>query len=172
MENKVLVAFASRAGSTAEVAQSIAKTLTTQGAVVDLLPIKSVTSLKPYRAVVLGSAIRMSAWLPEAVKFVERNKDLLSQLHTAFFGVHLMNLGNDEASRKAREAYLDSVRKLVPPDKEAFFPGVGDWKKVSFLDGLISKAVKAPEGDFRDWTVIQAWAEDLGQNGFGGTQVQ
>lgn len=166
MNAKTLVAYTTRAGSTAGVAQAIAETLSAQGAAVDLLLIKDVKDLSSYRAVVLGSAIRFGAWLPEAVKFVERNQSILNQLPTAYFVVHLQNLGQDEASRTARTAYLNPVRKLVQPRKEAFFAGVGDWSKVSFFEGLIAKMVKAPEGDFRDWNTIRAWAEDLRQNGF------
>ena len=166
MNKKTLVTYVTRAGSTAEVAQAIAKTLSAQGAAVEVLPLHKVTGLKNYRAVVLGSAIRMGQWLPDAVKFVEQNQAQLCQMPTAFFAVHLMNTSNAEASRTARLAYLDPVRKRVTPQKEAFFAGVGDWKKVSFLDGLIGKAVQAPEGDFRDWEAIRAWAVELRGSGF------
>ncbi len=168
MNKKTLVAYVTRGGSTAEIAQAIAKTLTAQGAEVDVLPVNKVTDLKNYQAVVLGSAIRMSRWLPDAVKCVEHNQVQLSQMPTAFFAVHLMNIGGDETSLRSRQAYLDPIRLLINPQKEAFFAGVGDWKKVSFLDGLIGKAVKAPEGDFRDWNAIRSWAEDLRQTGFAG----
>lgn len=168
MNRKTLVAYVTRGGSTAEIALAIAKTLSAHGAEVDVLPINQVTGLKNYQAVVLGSAIRMSQWLPDAVKFVEHNQAQLSQMPTAFFAVHLMNMGIDEASHRSRQAYLDPIRKLINPQKEAFFAGVGDWKKVSFVDGLIGKAVKAPEGDFRDWEAIHAWTEDLRQSGFVG----
>lgn len=171
MNAKTLVTYVTRAGSTAEVAHSIAEILSSQGTTVDVLPLNKVTSLQGYQAAVLGSAVRMGAWLPEAVKFVEQNRDALSRLPIAFFAVHIMNLGEDETSRKARLAYLDSVRKLVPPRKEAFFAGVGNWKKVFFLDGLIGKMVKAPEGDFRNWPAIRARAEELRQNGFAGAQA-
>ena len=168
MSKKTLVAYVTRGGSTAEIARVIATTLSAQVAEVDLLPLNQVTDLKDYQAVVLGSAVRMSQWLPDAMKFVEQHQAQLSQVPTAFFAVHLMNIRDDEASRRSRQAYLDPIRKLVSPQKEAFFAGVGDWKKVSFVDGLIGKAVKAPEGDFRDWQAIQAWAEDLRQCGFVG----
>jgi menaquinone-dependent protoporphyrinogen oxidase len=72
-----------------------------------------------------------------------------------------MNMGGDEASRKARLAYLDPVRKLVVPKYEAFFSGVGDMSKVSFLEGLIGKLVKSPAGDFRDWDTIRAWSQTV-----------
>jgi len=166
MSEKILVAYATRAGSTAEIAETIGQTLALQNGAVDVLPLEKVKSLKGYKAVVLGSAIRIGHWLPEAVRFVEQNRDSLAQMPAAFFAVHLMNLGSDEANRKARLAYLDPVRKLVTPKKEAFFAGVGDYKKVSWLDRLLARAVKAPEGDFRDWTAVRAWAEELRLAGF------
>ncbi len=60
MPNRILVTYASRAGTTAEVAEAIARTLTQDGAQVDVLPMKSVKDLSPYQAVVAGSAIRGS----------------------------------------------------------------------------------------------------------------
>ncbi len=142
-----------------EVAQAVAQELTNRGYAVDVRLAKQVSSLEGYAAVVIGSAIRYSQWLPEAVKFVEQNQAALKQMPTAFFAVHLMNMGDDETSHKARLAYLDPVRKLVVPKAEAFFSGVGDPSKVSLFDRLIAKAVKSPEGDFRDWSKIRAWAQ-------------
>ena len=161
MNQKVLVTYASRAGSTMEVAQAVAQELTNRGYAVDIRPVKQVTSIDGYNAVVIGSAVRMSNWLPEAVQFVEKNRTALSQKKTAYFGLYLMNMGEDEASRKARDLYLDAARKLVKPQAEALFPGVGDPSKVSFLDRLIGKMVKSPEGDFRDWKAIRAWAQGI-----------
>ena len=60
MNNKILVTYASRAGSTAEVAEAIGKTLTEGGAQVDVIPMQDVNDLSPYRAVVAGSAIRQA----------------------------------------------------------------------------------------------------------------
>lgn len=161
MSKKILVTYATRAGSTAEVAEAIGKTLSAKGAAVDVLPIKKVTDLTGYQAVVIGSAVRFGQWLPEAVKFVESNNTALSQKSTAFFAVHIMNLGEDETSRKARLAYLDPARKLITPKAEAFFAGSGNPSKLSFLERTIGRMVKSPEGDLRDWKAINAWAESL-----------
>lgn len=161
MSKKILVTYATRAGSTAEIAQAIGQTLTGQGASVDVLPLKQVTDLAGYDAVVIGSAIRFGQWLPEASKFVAEHQAVLSQKPTAFFAVHLMNQGDNEASRTARLAYLDPIRKLVSPRAEAFFAGVGDIAKVSFIERMIGRMVKSPEGDFRDWPQIRTWAESL-----------
>lgn len=161
MNQKVLIAYASRTGSTQEVAQAIAEELIKRGYPVDVCKADKVNSLEGYTAVLVGSAVRFGRWLPEAVKFVEKNQDALNRLPTAFFAVHLMNMGEDEASRKERLAYLDPVRKLVMPKAEAFFSGVGDLGKVSFLERMIAKMVKSPEGDFRDWSKIRAWAQQI-----------
>ncbi len=161
MPEKVLIAYASRAGSTGEVAAAIGETLKSHGAEVDVLLLKSVTSLAGYRAVVIGSAIRFGGWLPEAVKFVEQNREALSQHPLAIFAVHILNTEEDEASRQNRHLYLEPVRKLVTPRAEALFAGVGDPKKVSFVERQLYKAVKAPQGDFRSWPAIRDWAESL-----------
>ncbi len=161
MPEKVLVAYATRAGSTAEVAVAIAETLKAHGASVDVLPLKSVTNLAEYRAVVIGSAIRFGGWLPEAVKFVEQNREALSQHPLAIFAVHILNTDEEETSRQNRHLYLEPVRKLVAPRTEALFAGVGDPKKVSFVERQLYKAVKAPQGDFRSWQAIRDWAETL-----------
>ena len=58
-------------GSTAEVAEAIGKTLSEGGMQVDVIPMTEVKDLSPYQAVVAGSAIRGSKWLPEAVQFVQ-----------------------------------------------------------------------------------------------------
>lgn len=161
MNQKILVTYATRAGSTAEVAQKVGQTLAELGEAVDILPIKDVQDVAGYKAVVIGSAIRFGTILPEAVKFLEQNREALNSTPAAFFVVHLMNQGEEETSEKARLAYLDAARNLVTLKSEAYFTGVGDITKVSFLERMISKAVKSPEGDFRNWDEITAWAESL-----------
>lgn len=161
MNNKILVAYASKSGSTVDVAQTIGKSLSSKGAPVDVRPIKSVTNLDGYRAVVIGSGVRMGQWLPEAVEFVKKNQPKLSQLPTAFFTVHLLNTGDDEESRKKREAYTEPVRQIVMPKTETFFAGRLNFSKLSLFELLISKAMNAKEQDLRDWNKIRAWAEGL-----------
>ena len=172
MNEKTLVTYATRSGSTAGVAEAIARALREQGAeqevpyAVDLRPVKEVGSLDGYAAVVLGSAIKFGQLMPEMTQFVQKNQAALSQKAVAVFAVHLMNLGADETSRQNRLAYLAPLRGLVNLKKEAFFSGVGDWKKVPFVEGMIGRMVKAPTGDLRDWDAIRAWADELRADGF------
>ena len=85
MNNKILVTYASRSGSTAEVAEAISKTLTEGGAQVDVIPMRDVKDISLYRAVIVGSAIRQSKWLPEAVQFVRAHQETLRHKSFAMF---------------------------------------------------------------------------------------
>ncbi len=159
--NKILVTYATRAGSTVDVAKMIGETLNATGASVDVRPVKNVTTLQGYNAVVIGSAIRMGHWLPEAVDFVKKNQSQLTQLPTIIFTVHLLNLDDDDKSRAAREAYIAPVRQLLTPKGEVFFAGKMDFSKLSFLDRTIAKMVGGSERDLRNWDAIRGWAQGL-----------
>lgn len=159
--NKILVAYASKSGTTVDVAQAIGKSLGAKGAAVDVLPIKSIKSLDGYRAFVVGSGIRMGSWLPEAVDFVKKNQAQLNQAPVVFFTVHMLNRDDSETSRQGRAAYTAPVRQVVNPKAEAFFAGRMDFSKLSFLESMISKAMKAKEEDLRDWSKIRAWGESM-----------
>ena len=167
MNDKILVAYATRAGSTVEVAEFIGGVLCEHGSAVDVRPVKEVQSLDGYRAVVAGSAIRMGKWLPEAVQFVETHKEALSRMPRAYFLVSLFLAGASPDKEKEINAYLDPVRQILEPDYTGLFPGKLDPQTLSFLDRQIAKMVKSREGDFRDWDAMRAWAEGLAQNGFG-----
>jgi menaquinone-dependent protoporphyrinogen oxidase len=82
---------------------------------------------------------------------------------TAFFTVHLMGLDDSEASQQHRAAYLDSVHAIVTPQHEAFFAGKVDPRQLNLGERLMTKAVRAPVGDLRDWEAIRAWADQLFQ---------
>lgn len=161
MNNRILVAYATRAGSTAEIAAAIAETLAARGYAVDVKPVKEKPALDGYAAVVLGSAIRMGNWLPEAVDFVKAHQTSLNAMPVALFTVHMLNTGDDEASRAARAAYLNAVRPLLKDAEAVYFEGKMDFSRLSFLDRAIAKMVKAVEVDRRDWGQIKGWAGAL-----------
>jgi len=158
MNKRVLITYATRAGATAEIAAAIAETLAARGCTVDVKPVKEKPKLDDYAAVVLGSAIRMGGWLPEAVDFVKANQAALNSMPVALFTVHMLNSGDDEASRAARAAYLNAVRPLLQDAETVYFEGKMDFSRLSFLDKVIAKMVKAVEADRRDWGQIKQWA--------------
>jgi menaquinone-dependent protoporphyrinogen oxidase len=161
MTQKILVTYATRAGSTAEIAAAIGQTLAERGFNAEVKPVKKVSSLAGYQSVILGSAIRMGNWLPEMVKFVQDNQLVLNGLPTALFTAHMLNTDDDEASCVAREAYTAPVRALLPKAPEALFSGVMDFSRLSFLDRFIANMVKVVESDQRDWEKIRTWANTV-----------
>lgn len=167
MSNKILVTYASRAGSTAGVAEAIGKTLAESGAQVDVLAMQAVKDLTPYGAVVAGSAIQNKQWLPEAMQFMQTHRAALSEKPFAAFLVCMtLAMKNAGQYRRFVADFLDPLRSLVKPVSEGLFAGVLDIRKVpsasdrfkfrlSVLFGVWS------EGDHRDWNAIRLWAAGL-----------
>jgi menaquinone-dependent protoporphyrinogen oxidase len=159
MPKKILITYASKRGSTGEVAEAIGKTMARIGARVDLLPLKKVTGLSGYQAVLIGSAIRVAKWLPEAVDFVSENRAALQRVPTAYFTV-CMTLAEDTPANQTRAAgFLEPVRTMLAPVAEGYFAGKVDPKTLSFLENTMLKAKNVPQGDFRDWSKITSWAQ-------------
>jgi menaquinone-dependent protoporphyrinogen oxidase len=159
MGKRVLVAYATGRGSTVGVAKAIGEELGKAGYAADVQPMSSAT-LDGHDAAVIGSAINGGAWLPAAVRFVERNADALSAMPVAAFAVHGMNAGNDAGQTVKRKAYLAAVRKQLKLTAEGYF--LGD---VGEMGGIAKFAFKAfggaGEGDMRDWDKIRKWAGQL-----------
>jgi menaquinone-dependent protoporphyrinogen oxidase len=166
MNDKILVTYASRTGTTAGVAEAIAKTLAEGGAQVDVLPMQEIKDLTPYRAVVAGSAIQDKQWLPEAMQFIQIHRASLAQKPFAAFLVCMtMAIGNGKYREFVKE-FIQPVRSLANPVSEGYFAGALDIRKVpSFSDRLkfrlsVIFGVWA-EGDHRDWNAIRDWAVEL-----------
>ena len=164
MGKKVLIAYASKYGSTAGVADAIGKELCNRGAAVDVCMLKNIGDLTPYRGAVIGSAIYMGKWLPEAVDFVQRNRGVLGQIAVAYFVVCMTMSDPTQENRRKVLAYLDPVLKEVPqvkPVEIGTFAGALHYSNVSLPWKIILKLKGVPEGDFRQWDVIRAWATRL-----------
>jgi menaquinone-dependent protoporphyrinogen oxidase len=167
MQGKILVAYATKSGTTGEIAKVIGESLCAHGVAADVRLMKETKYLEGYNAVVLGSAIRMGQWLPEAVEFVKKYQVQLTQMPTAFFTVHLLNLDDSEASQKARAQYTAPVRAIVSPDVEVFFAGRLEYARLSLFEKLIARVMNAPEQDLRDWNKIRGWGSRLPAHWFG-----
>lgn len=169
MSNTVLVTYATRAGSTQEIAEVIAQTLNNHGLTVNLQAMQDVHSVSDYDAVIAGSAIRIDKILPEAKQFIERYQHELSQKPFAPFIVCLAMSQQDERRHDQAIAralnYLKPVRDLVPTISEGLFAGVLDLSKLSLAYRLLFGAVTLTgifkEGDYRDWDAIEHWADEL-----------
>lgn len=161
MTNRVLVAYATKSGSTAPVAEMIGKSLADKGVTVDVRPIKAINTVEGYQAVIVGSGARIGKWLPEAVEFVKQNQTQLNRVPTAFFTVHLLNVDDSAASQQGRQLYAAQARQSVAPKVEGFFAGKMEYAKLSWLERWMAQTMRAPEQDLRDWNKIRGWAEGL-----------
>lgn len=162
MAKNILVAYASKCGSTAGVADAIGKTLQKQGASVDVRLTKNVTDVSPYQAVIIGSAIRMGSWLSDAKKLVQTQQQVLKGIPIAYFSVCMALEEDTPENQQKALAYMDPIREIVEPTAVAAFAGAMVYDKLSFIDRLIiTKMIKVAEADHRDWDAIQAWAEDF-----------
>jgi menaquinone-dependent protoporphyrinogen oxidase len=166
MDHKILVTYASQAGSTAGVADVIGQTLSANGSSVDVRPINAVNDLSPYQAVILGSAIHSGKWLPEAQAFVRQHQDTLSHIPTAIFQVCMMMATDSEQYRRMTDDWLDPVAAQIHPIAQKSFPGailLNQYPKIFDKLGLriFLASVKLKQGDYRDWDAIRAWANSL-----------
>lgn len=184
---KILVTYATNAGSTAKIAQAVADELT-KTADVDVLPLDKVTSLDDYSAIVLGAPM-IVGWHRGALAFLKRNQTALSRVPLAIF-VTCVNLTKtdetglgdaplfiDEKLPKAPKNparlgikenystpknYLTPILKLVKAVSIGIFGGSLQyfsmkWWQVPF----VLLAIQAAPGDKRNWKAISEWASQL-----------
>lgn len=159
ISKKILIAYASKCGSTGEVAEAIGKTIADTGARVDVLPLKKVANLSDYQAVFVGSAIRAAHWLREATNFVSENRAILQRVPTAYFTVCATMIEDTPAKQARAAGFLEPVRAVLTPAAEGYFAGKVDFKRLSFIESTMLKANGGTEGDFRDWDKITGWAQ-------------
>jgi len=167
-DSKILVAYASRCGSTGGVAGSIAGTLCDRGASVDVLQVDSVSDLTSYHGIVIGSAIRSDRWLPEASDFVEAHQNVLRHIPVAYFLTCLTLVRSTEENRKKATGFLEPLREKTPhviPVDTGLFAGALAYDKLSFPVRIIMKmkmqGKDVAEGDYRDWGSIRSWARRI-----------
>lgn len=163
MVEKVLVTYASFAGSTGEVAEYVALTLREQGIEVDLAPVKAVKDLSGYQALAVGSAIRMGKVHPGTLTFLKKHQQQISKMPLAFFVVCMTMKEDTEENRCTVRGFLESVWQKVPavnPANVGMFAGAVDYKKLRFPFNLFMRSAEL-QGDFRDWDAIREWATAL-----------
>lgn len=161
MNSKVLVAYATLTGSTAGVAKQIGNTLIDKNLTVDVLEVDQVTDLSKYETVILGSGIRGGTFFTKASAFIEKYKADLEQKNFHVFLVCLNMREDTPINRTTVGGYLDAIRSQVKPRSEGLFAGAYNSSKVNFMEKMIMRAMHAPEGDFRKWDEISAWAERI-----------
>ena len=161
---RLLVAYASKCGATAEIADRIASDFCSAGFKADLLPAGDVEDLAGYRAVVLGTAIYMGQPLAAARKFTQDILAARPGMPLAHFNVSLTMKENTPENAEAALRYLEPLTSLVTPSIIGLFPGRIDLDTLPPLYRMFARADgdgALAEGDYRDWGAVSAWAQDL-----------
>ena len=168
----ILVAYASRHGATAGIAERIAASLRSTGLQTDASPVTDVRDVSAYDAFVIGGATYMFHWLKDATSFVKRHRATLAERPVWLFSSG--PLGTDLVDKEGRDVLATSQPKefeelialLRPRDERVFFgawdpdaPPVGLAERLMHLAPAGKDAL--PAGDFRDWPAIDAWAAEI-----------
>ena len=170
IQMSILVAYASKHGATAEIAERIAENLREAGQDADTRPVQEAGDLGDYEGFVLGSAAYLGHWLKDAAAFVRNNQDLLAQRPVWLFSSG--PLGTEATDAKGVDLHTAAEPKELPEFQEAIHPrehrvffGVLDPDRLSFTERSFRRLPAArailPEGDFRDWDEIQEWAYQI-----------
>jgi menaquinone-dependent protoporphyrinogen oxidase len=160
METKVLVAYASKYGATAGIAEKIGEVLARAGLSADVLPVNQVNDLSSYGAVVLGSGVYMFRWRREATRFVKRNEKQLAARPLWVFSSgptgkgDPVELTNGWRFPKALGPLFDRIK----PREIVVFHGSIDPSKMKPLEKWMIQKVGAASEDSRDWEAIASWA--------------
>lgn len=160
---KLIVAAASRHNSTREIAAAVAAGLTQRGVDAELRSIEELIdhdALDGYEAVVLGSAIYMGRWLPEARRFAQVHASALCIMPVWLFSSG--PLGPAERPVPAGEAAdVPVLMRLTRARGHRTFSGRLEMHHLHFAERTMARAIHAPQGDSRDWDAIDRWAGEI-----------
>jgi menaquinone-dependent protoporphyrinogen oxidase len=169
---KVLVAYATRHGATAGIAERVAAGLREAGLSADLRPVNDVRDVGGYDAFVVGGAAYMFHWLKDATGFVKRHRQALAGHPTWLFssgplGTDLVDKeGKDVLETTRPKEWAELLPLIQPREARVFF---GAWDPTQPPIGIAERLMRlapasaetVPAGDFRDWPAIDAWAAEI-----------
>jgi len=165
MGDRILVAYASPCGSTAEIAVRTGEIIEEIGAEVHVCDVRAVTGLEGYTAVVLGTAIRLGQPVRDMRTFLDTHGRAVASLPNAVFSV------GSAAKERTPSAIAEAARAVGPvvsrvrPVSVALFAGKVDPERLGFpwrtLADHSRQGSRLVCGDWRDWNAIAAWGREL-----------
>ena len=156
---RVLVAVASKHGSTLDIAEAIATELKAAGVETDIRDVHIDIDPRPYDAAIIGSAVYAGSWLSDATAFIEAKALLLRDKPVWLFSSG--PLGDHGSDKALDQKKIEHLMQMSGAREHRVFDGMLDPKNLGFGEKLVTKVVHAPLGDFRDWNEIKAWAGDV-----------
>jgi menaquinone-dependent protoporphyrinogen oxidase len=156
---RVLVAYATRHGSTYEIAEAIAGTLRGRGFHVHLADAGEVDDVSGYTGIVLGSAVYMGNWLEPARRLLDEHADEFSARPIWLFSSGPLGVPPKPTQDKAVQ--IEAIAARTGAKGHRLFAGRLDKSELGLGERTVVRAVRAPEGDFRDWDAVREWAEEI-----------
>jgi len=163
----VVVVYASRYGSTQGIAEFIAGRLREHGLDAEARSVEANPDPGAFDAVVLGSAVYLGRWMKEAAEFGERHRAALASRPVWLFSSGPLTLkeGVTVDDPDVVPTDIAALREAIHPRDHRVFFGALDPGKLGFAQRAMRHLPAAravlPEGDFRDWDAIGAWADDI-----------
>jgi len=155
---KVLLTAASQHGATTEVAEAIARRLKADGLEVVCKPPQDVDSLEGFDAVICGSAVYMTQWMPAAHDFMERFAQELHKVPVWAFSVGMNGVPKHSKQDGSR---VGPLLTHVKCRELRTFPGRYKPSLLSLRERSVARLAGVVEGDFRDWEAIERWADEI-----------
>jgi menaquinone-dependent protoporphyrinogen oxidase len=155
---QILVTAGSKHGATLEIAERIGETLQRHGHQVEVTPAERVDDIDGYQVVVLGSAVYAGHWVASAREVADMIANSATSPTTWIFSSG--PIGDPPKPEEEAVDVTEVIASTTARDHRVF-SGKIDKSSLSFAERAILVAVRAPEGDFRDWDDIENWANEI-----------
>ena len=157
---RIPVIYASKHGATAEIAEAIAEGLSRRGVEAAAISAEAVEAVDGYDAVVLGSAVYTGHWLKPARELADAQAGALAGKPVWLFSSGPLG-PPEELQPEGDPVDVAELTKQTRTVEHRVFAGMLDKGKLGFGEKAMVRAVHAPEGDFRNWQAIDAFAGDI-----------
>lgn len=157
---QVLLIWESKHGSTTDISYAVAARLRASGVRVDLFTAAEASVDKPYDGYVIGSAVYAGHWMRHVMQFV---RDYTAKLQAAPVWLFSSGPVGDPPTPHDPPVDITEVMTLTGAHSHQVFGGKLDPQLMSFPERAITRALKAPYGDFRNWDAIEAWAAQIAE---------
>lgn len=157
MGTRILVAYATKHGSTREIAEAIGRVLRDAGLDTIVAPARDVTDLEPYDVIVLGSALYAAHWQRDANRFVARHLVALQRRPVWLFSSGPLDRSADAGTLPAAPSVAITTDPIGARGHRTF-----GGRLLADTPGLDPHVLLThPVGDFRDWDAIRDWARAI-----------